>query len=54
LAHGTDIYTIKRLLGHNSLKSTIIYLHLIPARITQLKSPLDHLFEEKGGTDEKQ
>jgi integrase/recombinase XerD len=54
LSHGTDIYTIKRLLGHVSIKTTIIYLHLVPARITQLKSPLDHLFEEKGGDDEKQ
>jgi len=36
------------------LKSTIIYLHLLPARITQFKSPLDHLFEDKGDCDEKQ
>jgi integrase len=42
----TDLYTIKRLLGHSSLKSTLIYLHLAPQRITTLKSPLDGLFKE--------
>ena len=46
LYQGTDLYTIKRLLGHSSLKSTLIYLHLVPQRITTLKSPLDELFEE--------
>jgi site-specific recombinase XerD len=46
LYHGTDIYTIKRLLGHSSIKTTLIYLHLVPQRITELKSPLDYLDEE--------
>ncbi|MBS3756959.1 MAG: tyrosine-type recombinase/integrase, partial [Desulfobacterales bacterium] len=41
LYHGTDVYTVKRLLGHRSLKTTVMYLHLLPDRITQLKSPLD-------------
>ena len=54
LSHGTDIYTIKRLLGHSAIQTTIIYLHLVEQRITRLKSPLDYLFEEKGGNDEKQ
>jgi site-specific recombinase XerD len=49
LAHGTDIYTIKRLLGHNSLRSTTIYLHLVQVPIRQIKSPLDYIFENKGG-----
>ena len=40
-----DLYTLKRFLGHTSLKSTIIYLHLIPERLQQCKSPLD-----RGGT----
>ena len=43
---GTDIYTINRRLGHSSIKSTLIYLHLIPERITNLQSPLDCLDEE--------
>ncbi|MFC1825667.1 tyrosine-type recombinase/integrase [Thermodesulfobacteriota bacterium] len=43
---GTDIYTIQRLLGHSSIKTTTIYLHLIPERFTKFKSPLDTLEEE--------
>jgi site-specific recombinase XerD len=41
-----DLYTLKRFLGHSSLKSTIIYLHLIPERLQQCKSPLDTLYED--------
>jgi len=41
-----DLYTLKRFLGHASLKSTIIYLHLLPERIQQCKSPLDTLYED--------
>jgi len=52
LSHGTDIYTIKRLLGHSAIKTTTIYLHLAQQRITLLKSPLDYLFEEKEDSDE--
>lgn len=43
LYHGTDLYTLKRLLGHTSIKTTTIYLHLLPERYIQLTSPLDHL-----------
>ena len=46
LYQGTDLYTLKRFLGHSSLKSTIIYLHLIPERLQQCKSPLDTLYED--------
>ena len=46
LYQGTDLYTIKRLLGHSSIKTTLLYLHLVPQRITELKSPLDYLDEE--------
>ena len=46
LYQGTDIYTIKRLLGHSSIKTTLLYFHLVPQRITKLKSPLDYLDEE--------
>ncbi len=53
LYQGTDIYTIKRLLGHSSIKSTLIYLHLIPERFTKFKSPLDTLFEDEEGDNEK-
>jgi integrase/recombinase XerD len=46
LYQGTDLYTLKRFLGHSSLKSTIIYLHLLPERMQQCKSPLDTLYED--------
>ncbi|MBW2252194.1 MAG: tyrosine-type recombinase/integrase [Deltaproteobacteria bacterium] len=46
LYRGTDLYTIKRLLGHSSIKTSLLYLHLVPQRITELKSPLDYLDEE--------
>ncbi|MEA3435513.1 MAG: tyrosine-type recombinase/integrase [Thermodesulfobacteriota bacterium] len=53
LYQGTDLYTIKRLLGHSSIKTTIIYLHLIPERFTKFKSPLDTLYEDEEGDNEK-
>ncbi|MBT8369864.1 MAG: tyrosine-type recombinase/integrase [Deltaproteobacteria bacterium] len=46
LYQGMDLYTLKRFLGHSSLKSTIIYLHLLPERMQQCKSPLDTLYQD--------
>jgi len=56
LYQGTDLYTIKRLLGHSSIKTTLIYLHLVPERITKVKSPLDALYEdqESGGEHDEE
>ena len=48
LAQGTDLYTIKNLLGHASLKTTIVYLHLIQQKPTEFKSPLDAMYDEEG------
>ena len=53
LYQGTDLFTIKRLFGHSSIKTTITYLHLIPERFTKFKSPLDTLYEDEEGDDEK-
>jgi site-specific recombinase XerD len=40
---GTDLRTLQVLLGHASLKSTMAYLHVSPARVQSIQSPLDAL-----------
>lgn len=40
---GTDIHTIKQLLGHAKIETTMIYLHLTKQRREKLVSPLDLL-----------
>lgn len=45
LDKGMDIYTIKEMMGHASLKTTIGYLHVTKERIGSIKSPLDNLYE---------
>ena len=41
LEAGTDIYHIQLLLGHSSIKTTSIYIHLTNKNLLNLKSPLD-------------
>jgi integrase/recombinase XerD len=43
LEAGVDLRTIQLLMGHRSLNSTAIYLHLTRKRLEQLHSPLDLL-----------
>jgi site-specific recombinase XerD len=43
LEQGIDVYLIKRFLGHLSLQTTLVYLHLLPDRLAEVKSPLDTL-----------
>jgi integrase/recombinase XerD len=44
---GTDIHTIKELLGHSNLDTTIIYLHLQQSKRAGIVSPLDAVMEKK-------
>ena len=53
LYNGYDLYTISQLLGHTSIKTTTIYLHIVPARYAELKSPLDLLELKEEGNDEE-
>lgn len=43
LDQGLDIYIIKQLMGHTSLRTTSRYLHTTKKRIAAVKSPLDTL-----------
>jgi len=43
LENGADIYAIKALLGHSTLRSTEIYLQLAPAKVFNIKSPMDQV-----------
>lgn len=46
LEAGTEIYAIKKWMGHISLKTTYKYIHLSPDYLSKIKSPLDILYEE--------
>jgi integrase/recombinase XerD len=46
LEAGIDIYLIKRFLGHTSIQTTMGYLHVVPNRLAEVKSPLDTLFDQ--------
>lgn len=47
LDNGTDIHTIKELLGHSKIETTMIYLHLTKQKRERLVSPLDVLLDGK-------
>lgn len=40
---GTDLHTIKELLGHSKIETTMIYLHLQTHRCSRIINPLDQL-----------
>jgi len=48
LENGTNLFYIKELLGHKSIKTTLVYLHLCSKDIKKIVSPLDKLFGEGG------
>jgi integrase/recombinase XerD len=44
LEEGVDIVTIKELLGHASIQTTMVYLHVAKVHRTNAHSPLDRLY----------
>jgi integrase/recombinase XerD len=46
LENGTNLFYIKELLGHKSIKTTLVYLHLCSKDIKKIVNPLDKLFKE--------
>ena len=53
LEDGTDLHTIKELLGHNNLTTTMQYLHLTDAHLKTVVSPLDALRATQKPRDNK-
>ncbi len=49
---GTDLHTIRVLLGHSSIETTMIYLHLQKNKRAQLISPFDQLMNQSTEDDE--
>lgn len=47
LDSGTDIHTIKELLGHSNLTTTMIYLHLQQTKRSAIVSPFDAIMQSK-------
>ncbi len=47
LDSGTDLHTIKELLGHSNLQTTMKYMHLTCRRIDQIVNPYDALLLAK-------
>ena len=45
--HGTDLHTVKELLGHNTLQTTMRYMHLSTTRRQQVINPYDVLPQSK-------
>ena len=43
LDNGTDLHTIKELLGHSNIATTMVYLHLQNSKRSGLSSPFDNL-----------
>jgi len=40
---GQDIRTVHELLGHNDVRTTMIYTHVMEKAATRVRSPLDAL-----------
>lgn len=49
--NGTDLHTVKELLGHNSLGTTMQYLHVSQKRLQGVVNPFDLLPKDTGSSD---
>ena len=47
LDNGMDIFSIKELLGHSKIETTMVYLHLQTSKRNSMVSPLDVLYKPK-------
>lgn len=45
--NGTDLHTLKELLGHRSLQTTMQYMHLTSKRIKNIINPYDALMQQE-------
>jgi len=48
IERGVDINTLSKLMGHSSVKTTMLYLHVAKARPLQAGTPLEDLYPEPG------
>jgi len=46
LEHGANLFYIKEVLGHKSIKTTLVYLHLCSKDLKKIINPLDIMFGE--------
>jgi len=46
LESGVNLLTIKNVLGHSSIQTTMVYLHVAQAVSNDFKNPLDELFKQ--------